>query len=118
MEQLRLFETPLKVNQKLESVFPVLAGILQNYGKAISYWKVYTVKHTTVILVDTTVETIVLLANKKQKISTKEIEFVKEKLVHSGELVEVGIDHTFESKLERAYDRNYKDILLFKKVDS
>lgn len=114
MEKLRMFETPIRSHNSFHSKFPVLNGILDFYCNVVVYWKVYTINHTTVIMVRSSEEIIILLGNKKQRISIEEIDFVKKHLFDSDEIIEISIDRSLERKLEREYDKEYKDIFLLK----
>ena len=114
MAKLRLFETPIQAKVKLKTMFPVLDEILREYCKTVTYWKVYTVNHTTVIFVKNNVETVVLLANPKVKITEAEVTFVKEKLLAEGDADKLQIPHEVRDKYEKQHDKQYKDIVLLK----
>jgi hypothetical protein len=114
MAKLRLFETPVQAKVKLKTMFPVLDEILREYCKTVTYWKVYTVNHTTVIFVKNNVETVVLLANPKVKITEAEVAFVKEKLLTEEEAEKLHIPHEVRDKYEKQHNKQYKDIVLLK----
>lgn len=114
MAKMRLFETPIQAKVKLKMMFPVLDEILREYCKTVTYWKVYTVNHTTVIFVKNNVETVVLLANPKVKITEAEVVFVKGKLLTDGEADKLQIPHEVKDRLEEQHDKHYKDIILLK----
>lgn len=114
MSKLRLFETPIQAKAKLKTIFPVLDEILREYCKTVTYWKVYMVNHTMVIFVKNNVETVVLMANPKVKITEAEIVFVKEKLLAEGTADKLHIPHESRDKYEKQYDKQYKDIVLLK----
>lgn len=115
MANLRLFETPIQATAKLNRVFPVLDQILKEYCKSVSFWKVYTVNHTTVILVENNVERVVVLANQKTPISKEEIAFIQGKLMdESKDTSIIYIPEDIKAQYEEAYKTNYKSIIILK----
>lgn len=113
-----IYETPNFSLSHLHSIFPILNDILNYYSDFIDYWNVYSMNNTntTVFLIRSDIDTIVLLANRTQCIFEEEIIFVKNHFFKSYKGKRIFVDRLMEIKLERKYNKEYKEFVLLKQV--